>query len=218
MAGRSSRRQHRGGNERIQALVQDKLDEGLQYEALQLYRGVVARKSARGDHDGAISIAEHGIGVLLAAKGKGVGGGEEGCFADSATELSNVLVGILTDHELPCTEERLAVITSVNAKFEDAKREQVRPWKYGTAQCSQFVAQVCHRSWPGYRVKIRHDETSVVWTLSQLMRLLKYTLQWRILSCGGEGDGTTRRQKHNASTIYCADLILIVLLPCVHSE
>lgn len=127
MAGRSSRRQG-GGNERIQALVQEKLDEGLQYEALQLYRGVVSRKSAKGDHDGAIAIAEKGIGVLLAAKGGGsrTGAGEEGCYADSATELGNVLVGILSDNELRPTEERVEVIKRINASFQVSKRKQVR--------------------------------------------------------------------------------------------
>lgn len=113
MAGRSSRS---GGNsnERIQALVEQKLGEGLQYEALQLYRGVVSRKSARGNDDAALAIAEQGIGVLL---GRG--------FADSATELGNVLVGILSDHELPPTEERVGVIRRVNAKYEDAKRASI---------------------------------------------------------------------------------------------
>lgn len=125
MAGRSSRRKG-GGNERIQALVQEKLDEGLQYEALQLYRGVVSRKSARGDHDGAIAVAEKGISCLLTAKGKGAGGGEEGCFADSATELGNVLVGILNDNELAVTEERVEVIKRVNSCFQVAKTKQVQ--------------------------------------------------------------------------------------------
>lgn len=113
MAGRSSRS---GGNsnERIQALVEQKLGEGLQYEALQLYRGVVSRKSARGNDDAALAIAEQGIGVLL---GRG--------FPDSATELGNVLVGILSDHELPPTEERVGVIKRVNAKYEDAKRASI---------------------------------------------------------------------------------------------
>lgn len=113
MAGRSSRS---GGNsnERIQALVDQKLGEGLQYEALQLYRGVVSRKSARGNDDAALAIAEQGIGVLL---GRG--------YADSATELGNVLVGILNDHELPATEERVDLIKRVNAKYEDAKRAAV---------------------------------------------------------------------------------------------
>lgn len=113
MAGRSSRS---GGNgsERIQALVESKLAEGLQYEALQLYRGVVARKSARGNDAAALAIAEQGIGVLL---GRG--------YADSATELGNVLVGILSDHELPPTEERLEVIKRVNSRYEDAKRAAV---------------------------------------------------------------------------------------------
>ncbi|CAM9496051.1 unnamed protein product [Hapterophycus canaliculatus] len=113
MAGRSSRS---GGssNERIQALVEQKLGEGLQYEALQLYRGVVSRKSARGNDDAALAIAEQGIGVLL---GRG--------YADSATELGNVLVGILSDHELPATEERVDLIKRVNARYEDAKRAAV---------------------------------------------------------------------------------------------
>lgn len=113
MAGRSSRS---GGNsnERIQALVEQKLAEGLQYEALQLYRGVVSRKSARGNDDAALAIAEQGIGVLL---GRG--------FADSATELGNVLVGILSDHELTPTEERVGVIRRVNAKYEDTKRASI---------------------------------------------------------------------------------------------
>lgn len=113
MAGRSSRS---GGNsnERIQTLVESKLAEGLQYEALQLYRGVVSRKSARGNDEAALAIAEQGIGVLL---GKG--------YADSATELGNVLVGILSDHELPPTEERVGVIKRVNTMYEDAKRAAV---------------------------------------------------------------------------------------------
>ncbi|CBJ48992.1 conserved unknown protein [Ectocarpus siliculosus] len=113
MAGRSSRS---GGNsnERIQLLVEQKLGEGLQYEALQLYRGVVSRKSARGNDNAALTIAEQGIGVLL-ARG----------YADSATELGNVLVGILNDHELPVTEERLELFRRVNAKYEDAKRAAV---------------------------------------------------------------------------------------------
>lgn len=110
MAGRSSR-SGGSGNERIQALVESKLAEGLQYEALQLYRGVVSRKSARGNDEAALAIAEQGIGVLL---GKG--------YADSATELGNVLVSILSDHELPPTEERVGVIKRVNTKYEDAKR------------------------------------------------------------------------------------------------
>lgn len=113
MAGRSSRS---GGNsnERIQVLVESKLAEGLQYEALQLYRGVVSRKSARGNDEAALAIAEQGIGVLL---GKG--------YADSATELGNVLVGILSDHELPPTEERVGLIKRVNTMYEDAKRVAV---------------------------------------------------------------------------------------------
>lgn len=94
--------------------MEQKLAEGLQYEALQLYRGVVSRKSARGNDDAALAIAEQGIGVLL----------ERG-FADSATELGNVLVGILSDHELPPTEERVGVIRRVNAKYEDAKRASI---------------------------------------------------------------------------------------------
>lgn len=113
MAGRSSRRQG-GGADRIQALVEEKLREGLQYEALQLYRGVVSRKSARGDHDGAISIAEQGLGVLLRAH-----------YADSATELGNVLVGILRDRELSPTEERIDIIKRINDAFEDAKRAEI---------------------------------------------------------------------------------------------
>lgn len=113
MAGRSSRS---GGNSngRIQALVEQKLGEGLQYEALQLYRGVVSRKSARGNDDAALAIAEEGIGVLL---GRG--------YADSATELGNVLVGILSDHELAVTEQRVDLIKRVNGKYEDAKRAAV---------------------------------------------------------------------------------------------
>lgn len=113
MAGRSSRSSG-NSNDRVQALVESKLAEGLQYEALQLYRGVVSRKSARGNDDAALAIAEQGIGVLL---GKG--------YADSATELGNVLVGILSDHELPPTEERVGVIKRVNTKYEDAKRAAV---------------------------------------------------------------------------------------------
>lgn len=113
MAGRSSR-SGGNGNERIQALVESKLAEGLQYEALQLYRGVVSRKSARGNDEAALAIAEQGIGVLL----------EKG-YADSATELGNVLVSILSDHELPPTEERVGVIKRVNTKYEDAKRAAV---------------------------------------------------------------------------------------------
>eukprot|EP00903_Cladosiphon_okamuranus_P020155 g18504.t1 len=113
MAGRSSRSSGKS-NERIQALVESKLAEGLQYEALQLYRGVVSRKSARGNDEAALAIAEEGIGVLL---GKG--------YADSATELGNVLVGILSDHELPPTEERVRVIKRVNKMYEDAKRAAV---------------------------------------------------------------------------------------------
>lgn len=115
MAGRSSRRGGHGtGNERIQALVEQKLVEGLQYEALQLYRGVVSRKSARGDDATALAMAEQGIRVLL----------REG-YADSATELGNVLVGILTDHELAPTEERVDAIKRVNAMYDDAKRAAV---------------------------------------------------------------------------------------------
>lgn len=110
MAGRSSRRG--GGGAGIQALVEQKLADGLQYEALQLYRGVVSRKSARGQDDAAMSIAEQGMGVLL-RRG----------YADSATELGNVLVDILTDHELVPNEERVARITRVNAMYEDAKQE-----------------------------------------------------------------------------------------------
>eukprot|EP00752_Nemacystus_decipiens_P002925 g2720.t1 len=113
MAGRSSRSGGQG-NERIQALVEAKLAEGLQYEALQLYRGVVSRKSARGNDEAALAIAEQGISVLL---GKG--------YADSATELGNVLVSILSDHELPPTEERVGVIKRVNTMYEDAKRAAV---------------------------------------------------------------------------------------------
>lgn len=113
MAGRSSRKQG-GGSDRIQALVDEKLKEGLQYEALQLYRGVVARKSARGGHDAAISIAEQGIGVLLRAH-----------YADSATELGSVLVSILNDREMPPTEERIAVIKRLSDVFEDAKRAEI---------------------------------------------------------------------------------------------
>lgn len=113
MAGRSSRRQG-GGNERIQALVEEKLQEGLQYEALQLYRGVVARKSARGDYGGAISISEQGIGVLLRAG-----------YADSATELGSVIVGVLSDRELSPTEERVSVIKRINNAFEDTKRAEI---------------------------------------------------------------------------------------------
>lgn len=113
MAGRSSRRQG-GGNERIQALVEEKLQQNLQYEALQLYRGVVSRKSARADHDGAIAIAEQGMGVLLRAG-----------YADSATELGNVLVGILSERELSANEERVGVIKRLNTAYEDAKRAEV---------------------------------------------------------------------------------------------
>lgn len=115
MAGRSSRRGGSGsGNERIQALVEQKLAEGLQYEALQLYRGVVSRKSARGNHDTAMAIAEQGMGVLL-RKG----------YTDSATELGNVLVGILNDRELTPTEDRVGMIKRINVKYEDAKRASV---------------------------------------------------------------------------------------------
>ena len=111
MAGRSSRREGGTGNDRIQALVDQKLSEGLQYEALQLYRGVVSRKSARGDDSSAMAIAEQGIGVLL----------REG-YADSATELGNTLMDILSSHELLPTEERLDLIKRINNKYEDAKR------------------------------------------------------------------------------------------------
>ncbi|CAM9935946.1 unnamed protein product, partial [Ectocarpus fasciculatus] len=86
-------------NERIQLLVEQKLGEGLQYEALQLYGGVVSRKSARGNDNAALTIAEQGIGVLLSHG-----------YAGSATELGNVLVGVLNDHEL---------------KYQDAKRAAV---------------------------------------------------------------------------------------------
>lgn len=119
MAGRSSRRGGGGaGNERIQALVEQKLAGGLQYEALQLYRGVVSRKSARGQDDAATSMAEQGMGVLL-----------RGGYADSATELGNVLVAILTDHELIPNEERVGRIKRVNAMYEDAKQAAVLPKK-----------------------------------------------------------------------------------------
>lgn len=113
MAGRSSRRGGSSGNERIQALVDQKLSEGLQYEALQLYRGVVSRKSARGDDRAAMAIAEQGIAVLL----------REG-YADSATELGNTLVGVLNNHHLAPTEERLDLIKRINEKYEDAKRAE----------------------------------------------------------------------------------------------
>ncbi|CAM9740728.1 unnamed protein product [Discosporangium mesarthrocarpum] len=113
MAGRSSRRKGEG-SERIKALVEDKLAEGLQYEALQLYRGLVSRKSSRGDHDGAAAAAEQGIGVLI-----------RGGVVDSATELGNVLVGIYADNQLPVTEERLDVIKRVNETYEDTKRAAV---------------------------------------------------------------------------------------------
>ncbi|CAM9541298.1 unnamed protein product [Choristocarpus tenellus] len=110
MAGRSSRRKVDGG-ERIKALVEEKLGQGLQYEALQLYRGLVSRKSARGDHDGAVAVAEQGISVLV-----------RGGVVDSATELASVMVGIFVDNELPPTEGRLSVIKRVNEVYEDAKR------------------------------------------------------------------------------------------------
>lgn len=113
MAGRSSRRGGSSGNERIQALVDQKLSEGLQYEALQLYRGVVSRKSTRGDDRAAMTIAEQGIAVLL----------REG-YADSATELGNTLVGVLNNHHLAPTEERLDLIKRINEKYEDAKRAE----------------------------------------------------------------------------------------------
>lgn len=115
MAGRSSRKGGRGtGNDRIQALVEQKLSEGLQYEALQLYRGVVSRKSARGDDSTALAMAEQGICVLLKAG-----------YADSATELGNVLVGILSDHELTPTEERVDAIKRVSTMYDEAKRAAV---------------------------------------------------------------------------------------------
>ncbi|CAN0129038.1 unnamed protein product, partial [Ectocarpus sp. 8 AP-2014] len=63
--------------------------ERLQGLAAKLSRGVVSRKSARGNHNAALTIDEQGIGVLL-ARG----------YADLATELGNVLAGILNDHEL----------------------------------------------------------------------------------------------------------------------
>lgn len=143
MAGRSSRR---GGNTsnsngRIQALVEQKLAEGLQYEALQLYRGVVSRKSARGDDATAISIAEQGIGVLL----------REG-YADSATELGNVLISILSDHELPPTDERVGTIVRLNSKYEDAKRAAV------LAEEDRLVAQREKEGSTGDRDEVEKDQ------------------------------------------------------------
>jgi hypothetical protein len=44
VAGRSTRRQGDGASERIKAMVDEKLDQGLEYEALQLYKGQAARK------------------------------------------------------------------------------------------------------------------------------------------------------------------------------
>jgi hypothetical protein len=48
VAGRSTRRQGDGANERIKAMVDEKLDQGLEYEALQLYKGQAARKVCAG--------------------------------------------------------------------------------------------------------------------------------------------------------------------------
>lgn len=43
-------------------------------------------------------------------------------YADSATELGNVLVGILSDHELTPTEERVDAIKRVSTMYDEAKR------------------------------------------------------------------------------------------------
>ena len=61
-----------------------------------------------------MAMAEQGICVLLRAG-----------YADSATELGNVLVGILSDHELTPTEERVDAIKRVSTMYDDAKRAAV---------------------------------------------------------------------------------------------
>ncbi|CAN0510265.1 unnamed protein product, partial [Ectocarpus sp. 12 AP-2014] len=86
LAGRSSRSNAGGKATSYELLVEQKLGEGLQYACSLSIRGLAAtsmprsivasRKSARGNANAALTIAEQGMGVIL-ARG----------YSDSTSEL-----------------------------------------------------------------------------------------------------------------------------------
>jgi hypothetical protein len=79
----------------IEALVEEKLAGGQEYEALQLYRGFASRKEARGDAAGAVQAAEDGAAMLL-SRG----------WVDAATDLACQMAGIMLDSRASVDEGR----------------------------------------------------------------------------------------------------------------
>ncbi|CAM9449766.1 unnamed protein product [Phaeothamnion confervicola] len=111
MAGRSARRS--GAGDRIAAMVDEKLAQGLEYEALQLYRGQAARRAARGNFGEAAGIAEAGAAELM---NRG--------YVDAGTELAIQMVDVLCANHVPPTDESRDRVRRINELYAAASERQ----------------------------------------------------------------------------------------------
>ncbi|KAG5185613.1 hypothetical protein JKP88DRAFT_207715 [Tribonema minus] len=154
LAGRSTRRQGNGAAERVKAMVEEKLDAGLEYEALQLYRGQAARKAARGDFDSAAAMAETGAQVLM----------QRG-FADSASELSRQLVEIYKENGCDVTQERLDRIQRLDALYQEVANKGPGELKGKGSEAGIAQArQVRHPVQSGFELQAKFLKAAVAWT------------------------------------------------------